>query len=275
MFEFANKFRTGKRLVLAATWMWMILLLPEGLWGWGWVGHRVVAKMAEERLTPAAKKAVKNLLGPGVSMAEASTWADEQQEVPESSRWHYVNVPIQEMRYDRRYCQAGGCVVSKIEEFKRTLLNPGAGRLEKHQALKFLIHFIADLHQPMHVGDNKDQGGNLLQVRFFGDGSNLHRVWDSRVIDRHTKNERVWLWDFDFIANPKRVVEWSRGTTEDWATETLLVAKEAYCLPGTRQMIKTGTRLGNEYYRFALPVIQRQLAKAGIRTAFILNEIFK
>lgn len=90
----------------------------------------------------------------------------------------------------------------------------------------------------MHVGDNGDQGGNLLQVRFFGDGSNLHRVWDSQVMDRHTKNERVWLWDFDFIANPRRVVEWSKGAPEDWATETLLVAKRMLiACPGTQNDI--------------------------------------
>lgn len=255
--------------------MLIVLLLPNCVWAWGWLGHRVVARMAEERLNPEAKKAVKALLGPGMNLARASTWADEQQEVPESSRWHYVNVPIKAARYDARYCQRGGCVMSKIEEFKRTLLDPGAGRLQKQQALKFLIHFVADLHQPMHVGDNGDQGGNLLQVRFFGDGSNLHRVWDSQVMDRHTKNERVWLWDFDFIANPRRVVEWSKGAPEDWAAETLLVAKEAYCLPGTQKLISPGTRLGNDYYKFALPVIQKQLARAGIRTAFILNGIYK
>jgi len=94
-------------------------------------------------------------------------------------------------------------------------------------------------------------------------------------MERHIQDERVWLWDFDFLANPKMVAEWSRGTPEDWATETLQVAKEAYCLPGTKAVMKSGTKLGDDYCWMALLIIQRQLAKAGIRSAWILNEIFR
>jgi hypothetical protein len=231
--------------------------------------------MAEERLTPAALAAVRAILGPGVSLADVSTWADEQREIEESYRWHFVNVPIRAERYDSRYCSRKGCVVSKIEDFRRILQNPGTERLQKQQALKFLIHLICDLHQPLHVGDNNDQGGNRLQVRFFGSGSTLHRVWDSQVMERHTKNEKVWLWDFDFVASPKMVAEWSKGTPEDWATEGLLIAREAYRLPGSDKVMRSGARLGNEYCRFALPVIRTQLAKSGIRTAFVLNAIFR
>ena len=81
-------------------------------------------------------------------------------------------------------------------------------------------------------------------------------------MERHIQDERVWLWDFDFLANPKAVKEWSKGTPEDWATESLQVAKEAYCLPGTKTVMKSGTKLGDGYCRFALPIIQKQLAKA-------------
>jgi nuclease S1 len=264
-----------RQLAPLAALLMTIFLVPDRVWAWGRVGHRAAARMAEIRLTPSALAAVHALLGPGVSIADASTWADEQQEIPEAHRWHYVNIPIRETKYATRFCQSGGCVVSKIEDFRRVLHDPKAGRLQKQQALKFLIHFIADLHQPLHVGDNKDQGGNQLQVRFYGIGTNLHRVWDSEVIERHTKNERVWLWDFDFIANPRMVLEWSKGTPEDWASETLQVAKEAYCLPNTGALMKSGSRLGNDYGTFALPAVQKQLAKSGIRIAFVLNEIFR
>jgi len=253
----------------------LALLLPVSGWAWGRIGHRVAARMAEQRLTPAAQAGVRALLGSKTSLADASTWADEQQEVPDSGHWHYVNVPIAENRYHPRYCAAGGCVVSKIEECSRTLLDLNAGMRRKQQALKFMVHLIADLHQPLHVGDNGDQGGNRLQVRFFGEGSHLHRVWDSQIIERHTKNELVWLWDFDFIANPKRRAEWTKGTPEDWATETLQVAKEVYRLPGARNVMRSGTRLGPEYYSFALPIIQMQLAKSGTRIALVLNRIFQ
>jgi nuclease S1 len=186
-----------------------------------------------------------------------------------------VNVPITESSYDPKYCQPGGCVVSKIEDFKRVLQDPKAGRNEKQEALKLLVHFIEDLHQPLHVGDTGSRGGNQIQVRFYDTGSNLHRVWDSQIVERHTPNERVWLWDLNGVTNPKLAAEWSKGTPEDWGTDTIQVAKKAYCLPGTQNIIKSGTVLGDDYCRMALPIIQRQLAKAGIRVAYTLNEIFK
>jgi hypothetical protein len=263
--------RFGRRACTASALL--IVLLGQSLWAWGPTGHRVAARFAEDRLTPRALAALHQLLGPGVRISDASTWADQEREIPGSQSWHYVNVPITASRYDPKFCQRGGCVVSKIEDFKRSLADRNAPKPERQQALKFLIHLIADLHQPLHVGDNNDHGGNLLQVRFFDLGSNLHRVWDSQVIERHTTNEQVWLWDLTFLANPKMVMEWSKGTPADWATETLLVAKSAYRLPGSQAIIRPGTKLGAEYYTFALPIIQRQLAKAGIRTAFILNGI--
>ena len=231
--------------------------------------------MAKERLSPRALAGVHDLLGPGVSLADVSTWADEQRDVPRSGPWHYVNVPITDSRYDSKYCQPGGCVVSKVEDFKRVLQDRTAGRTEKQEALKFLVHFIEDLQQPLHVGDTGSRGGNDIQVRFYDAGSNLHRVWDSQIMERHTSDERVWLWDLNGVTNPKLAAEWSKGTPEDWATDTLQVAKKAYCLPGTQNVIQSGTAIGDDYCRMALPIIQRHLAKAGIRVAYTLNEIFK
>jgi hypothetical protein len=251
------------------------LLVSPSVWAWGRIGHNVASIMAEERLSPHALAAIHELLGPGVSLADISTWADEQRDNPGSGPWHYVNVPITDSRYDSKYCQSGGCVVSKIEDFKRVLQDPKAGKTEKQQALKFLIHFITDLHQPLHVGDTGSRGGNDIQVRFFNVGSNLHRVWDSQIIERHTSDERVWLWDLNGVTSPKLAAEWSKGTPEDWATESLQIAKEAYCLPGTKAVMKSGTKLGDDYCRMALPIIQRQLAKAAVRIAFVLNAIFK
>ena len=264
-----------KTLVLALILTLAVFLTPVQCMAWGRTGHRAAAKMAEDRLTPAARAAIAAILGHGVSLADVSTWADEQRESEESYRWHFVNVPITRDRYDSRYCSPKGCVVSKIEEFMRVLQNPAAGKLQRQEALKFLVHLVGDLHQPLHVGDNGSQGGNRLQVQFFGTGSNLHRVWDSQVIERHTKNENVWLWDFDFVANPKMVAEWSRGTPEDWATESLWIAKKAYSLPDDGGAIRSGARLDNAYYKFALPAIRTQLAKAGIRISFVLNDVFR
>ncbi len=263
------------RLRVAAIALLAINLTQGSGWSWGRIGHEVSSKLAEERLTPAALAAVRTLLGAGVSLTDASTWADLQQEVPDSGPWHFVNVPLSEPRYDPKFCQNGGCVVSKIEDFKLALLAPGAKKTEKQQALKFLIHFIQDLHQPLHIGDTGSRGGNLIQVRFFSAGSNLHQVWDSRIIERHSENKAVWLWELHGLANPKMVAEWSKGNPEDWATESLADAKMAYRTLGGDAFLRSGARLGNDYCNFALPIIQRQLAKSGVRVAATLNAILK
>ncbi len=251
-----------------------IFLMPGRVWPWDRLGHRVTARIAEAQLNPRALAAVHDLLGAGASLADVSTWADEQRD-SRSGPWHYVNVPITKSRYESRYCQWGGCVVSKIHDFDRVLKSPSAGKDQKQQALKFLIHLIADVHQPFNVGDTGSRRGSLIQVRFFGLESNLHRVWDSQIINHHTENEEVWLFDCNLLASPKMIEAWSKGTPEDWATESLQVAKEAYCLPGTKKVMPSGTALGDDYCRMALPMIQRQLAKAGIRIAWTLNEIFR
>jgi hypothetical protein len=230
--------------------------------------------MAEARLNSRALAAVHDLLGPGVGLADVANWADEHRN-SNSGAWHYVDVPISESRYDSRFCPSKGCVVTKIKDFKRVLQNPKANRNEKQQALKYLIHFIADLHQPMHVADNDDRGGNNTQVRFFNRGTNLHRLWDSQLIEYESENEQGWLRDINSLATPQNVSQWSKGTAEDWATESLQIAKEAYRSQDTKMVMKSGTKLGDDYCRFALPIIQTQLAKAGIRIALMLNEIFR
>jgi hypothetical protein len=251
------------------------MLTQTAAWPWSRTGHRVSAIMAESRLAPAALATVRSLLEPSETLADASTWADEQREVPKSGPWHYVNMPISEPRYDPRFCSPEGCVVSKVEDFERVLSDPRVSRAEKQQALRFLAHFLQDLHQPLHVGDTGSRGGNLVQVRFFDVGSNLHRVWDSQVIEWHSKDEGKWLRELNALATPQMAAAWSKGTVEDWATESLVEAKLAYCLPGTEELIASGTKLGEEYCRFALPIIQLQLAQSAVRVAFTLNRIFK
>jgi hypothetical protein len=167
----------------------VLLLTPGIVWPWGRTGHRVSAMVAESRLSPAALAAVRSLLEPGETLADASTWADEQRVVPKSGPWHFVNVPLSESRYDPKFCSPQGCVVSKVEDFERVLSDPRASRAKKQQALRFLVHFLQDLHQPLHVGDTGSRGGNLVQVRFFNLGTNLHRAWDSQIIEWHSTNK--------------------------------------------------------------------------------------
>ena len=262
-------------LVLLSVWG------PASAWAWGKLGHRVAGRIAEDRLTPNAKKAVRDLLDPDQTLADVSTWADEvRRDRPESATWHYVNVPITEPKYHPKHEDPKGGVVSKILEFEKIVGDTAAPQLERQVALKYLVHFVQDMHQPVHVGHRGDRGGNDLQVQFFGQGSNLHRVWDSNLLE-HAKQDKT---DADYEADrfknlearitPELAAKWSQGTVEDWANESLELARGAYLVPMTTVELRKGAKLGQLYYETNLPVAEVRVEQAGVRLATVLNAIF-
>jgi hypothetical protein len=234
--------------------------------------------VAEARLTPAARAAIRDLLHEGDTLVDLSNWADEEghDAVPGSASWHYVNVPLSATRYDARYCSGGDCVVARIKHFRAVLADHAAPRRERQRALLFLVHLVEDVHQPLHVGDNHDRGGNLTQVQFLGEGTNLHRLWDSGLINEISRNERAWVERITPLLTPENIRSWSQGSVEDWATESLLDCKQAYHYPaGTRLPLSSGTRLGGDYVAFAQPILERRLAQAGVRLANELNALLR
>lgn len=151
--------------------------------GWGAEGHRLIAELAERQLTPAARSEVLRLLAtdPGASMASVSAWADEIRS-RETASWHYVNPPPGDCSYDQvRDCDKGKCVVEAINR-QVAILGSKVPDSERLTALKWVIHLVGDAHQPLHAGFKSDKGGNLFQVQAFGRGTNMHSLWDSRLI---------------------------------------------------------------------------------------------
>ncbi len=270
-----GRFR-GLRPLLVAT-------LVVGIFGtkasaWGPHGHRLATRVAEGRLTPEAAKAVRELLNSGDTLVGICDWADHEGHdvVPGSAPWHYVNVPISAERYEERDCPPRGCVVSKIREYRKVLADPHAPRKERQLALLFLVHFVEDVHQPLHVGDNRDHGGNDTQVRFRGRGTNLHRLWDSDLIDHVDFDDRQWMERIQKSLTPEHVAEWSKGNVEDWANESLAAAKTAYKFPpGTEKDVRVGLTLTEDYARLARPIVEDRLARAGVRLANELNALFR
>lgn len=244
---------------------------------WGRLGHRVSARVAEARLSPGARAAVRDLLEPGETLADASTWADEhRRDVPGSGSWHYVNVPISEPRFNARFCPPTGCAVTKLDEFRRILADRGAPRDERQRALRFVVHLVQDLHQPLHVGDRDDQGGNDLQLQFYGKGTNLHRIWDSGLLDRADRRESDWVGALNGSITPAAADRWARVTAAGaWADESLAVARRAYCFPGSDDPLRPGARLGRAYEQANLPIARERLEQSAVRLAALLNTIFK
>jgi nuclease S1 len=199
---------------------------------WGRLGHRVISRIAENNLNPKAKAAIAELLEPGESLGDASTWADENRgRLRKTAPWHYVDVPLDEPKYDKKWSADDpkkGCVVDKINEFRATLKDKTKTVEERRFALRFLIHCVEDMHMPMHVGDNQDRGGNDSQVRFFDRGTNMHRLWDTDMIERTSKSEDFWLAALAALNMQGNRQEAMKGNVEDWATESLLAARQAY-----------------------------------------------
>ena len=268
----------ARRLILPALALALAAWAASPAHAWGPHGHRIAARVAEGRLTPEAAAAVRELLNKGDTLVDVADWADHQGHdvVPGSAPWHYVNVPLSATRYDDKFCSNRGCVVSKIREYRRVLADREAPRRERQLALLFLVHFVQDVHQPLHVGDNRDQGGNQTQVRFLGRGTNLHRLWDSDLIDHAGLNDGAWMERINAEITPERVEQWSKGGVEDWATESLEAARRAYHFPeGAGAPLQGGADLGDAYAEMALPIVRDRLARAGVRLANELNAIFR
>jgi hypothetical protein len=249
---------------------------PSAL-AWGPLGHRASAHLAESRLTPRARALVRELLEPGESLADASTWADENsRQIRGSAGWHFVNVPVSSPRYEPGDCRPQGCVVSKIAEFRAVLNDPNAPRARRRMALRFLIHLVQDLHQPLHVADRNDRGGNDLQLRYGRyDNTNLHQVWDSGLISRAYHNETNLLRKLEDLARQADSRHWITGRVEDWADESLELGRRAYFIPGSYAILRTGDALGPAYENEHTPQAVDRLARAGIRLAFMLNEVLR
>ena len=201
-------------------------------------------------------------------MSDASVWADNiKQYRHDADPLHYVNIPLGATAYDaERDCPHGKCIIAAIASDRQVLANPAASMLDRAEALRFLIHFIGDLHQPLHVADNDDRGGNRRVVYLEGDSMNLHKVWDGELLDLYRLNEETYLAELRREMDTMDLAALERGTVMDWAMEGHRVAVErAYRVP-------RGGRLGAAYVEANRPMVDHALIAAGVRLAKVLNE---
>ena len=244
---------------------------------WGRIGHRLISRITEKHLTPEVKAAIAALLEPGESLADASMWADENRDrLPKTAPWHYVDVPLDEPRYDPKFSgdvSSKGCMVNKINEFKLTVKDPSKSVEDRRFTLRFLIHCVKDLHMPMHVGDNGDKGGNLTQVRFYARGTNMHALWDSIIIEQLSKSEKYWLEDLAELDTAENRATWMKETAEGLCNRE--PAGRPRCL--TRPCDRLETQARHDAGR-CLPreesARRRRLCQAGFRLAMLLNVAF-
>lgn len=240
---------------------------------WGPEGHRLVARMAEDLLTPAAAARVHTTLAPGETIAALSSWADEIRKIrKETERWHFVDIPIDSTGLEmNRDCPQGNCVIGKIAEFRKRWRDESVSLAERREALLFLVHFVGDMHQPLHCADNHDRGGNDVPVQFQGTRMNLHRLWDSALLDRLPAEEQLFA-TLEQAITPDERTSWSGGSVEGWAGESFEAARHVVYGELPRFLPGEIPVLGDAYEHDADPVLERQLEKAAVRLAVILNE---
>jgi hypothetical protein len=257
-------------IMLMASWL---MSISPGL-AWGPEGDRIVAVIAQMNLTPQTRQRVNALQGPYNSIAAISSWADDMRpDFPETGPWHYIDIPLEANKIDlTTECPHGDCIIAQIEKDETTLKDPRASDTDRAVALKFLVHFVADLHQPLHCADNHDKGGNMVQVVFFGQPSNLHAVWDSGILRQIKPYGNQLAAELAQRITPGQRQQWVKGTIEDWALESHWLARNvAY-----KRLPKAATpELGEAYVEAATPVVEIQLEKAGIRLAYLLNQAFQ
>jgi len=312
-------------LFLAAV---IFLFAPSSVWAWGCEGHQVVALIAERNLTPHALAMVMQILrdgpiDPSLSryckeggtdpMADASTWPDDIRTLrPETPPWHYIDIPRGTSYQDiAKFCQPPeSCVTQAITDQLAILRSQNIDPQKKADALRFLIHFVGDLHQPLHATTNNDQGGNCVPVAFFDAlpqprnpqtesyAPNLHGVWDTNILERATKGKTVDQVAADLEESYRnKIVRWQKAPAniDAWAWESFKLAqKQVYgklpvrvpvespqpitsCADDNHissRMLKLDERLGEPYERMAVPIVTQRLAQAGARLALLLNQLW-
>lgn len=241
-------------------------------WAWGPQGHRIIAHLAELRLDPAVRNTLERQFNIK-HLAPIANWADEIKHQPGAPDvLHYTNIADGEATYDRRRdCPRGNCVTEKIPEFQRILADSARPVKERQQALKFLVHLVADVHQPMHVGNEKDRGGNEIPVRVGNHSTNLHALWDSGLIVLGGRSLVQYARVLNESITPSEARRWEAGDVVTWTHESRALAlKYGYPL-----LKGPGGRLSERYLQRGRVVIELQLMKAGVRLAHLLNRTLK
>lgn len=236
---------------------------------WGKTGHRAVGAVAETHLTGKTKRKIAKLLN-GQSEAFVSTFADDiksDKRYKDFYTWHYVNMPL-DQSYAESKKNENGDLVTGIDYCKTIIKDKNSSDDDKAFYLKLLIHLVGDLHQPLHVGREEDRGGNDIKVQWQFKDTNLHSVWDSKMIDEFGMSYTELASNADYLTK-EQIKNIQKGTIIDWVNETQQIAKTVYA------SVEEGDNLRYEYSYLHFEMVRTQLQKGGIRLAKVLNDVFK
>lgn len=234
---------------------------------WGKTGHRSVGQIAQDHLTHKTRKVIEKLLD-GASLALVANFGDDiksDKKYRKYNPWHYVNLPL-EATYDIEKAHKEGDIIQGIQQCVNVIRDAKASKEDRAFHLKLLVHFIGDLHQPMHIGREEDRGGNDIQLTWFGQKTNLHRVWDSNIIESYGMSFTELAKEMPKLSK-KEIKRTQEGTPLDWMEDSHKITKTLY-----NDLPENG-KLGYEYmYTYSL-TMRKQIQKGGLRLAKLLNEL--
>jgi len=234
---------------------------------WSDTGHRVVGEIANKYLKHRTKRKIKKLLK-GKSLAFVSTYADEiksDKRYNEFYSWHFINIPL-DGDYESSKKNPDGDLATGIKHCKKLILNKDSSEADKIFYLKMLVHLIGDLHQPMHIGLEEDRGGNDFKVQWHYKDSNMHRVWDSEMINQFNMGYIELAENADILTKTE-INNIQQGSVIDWVNETHELTRNVYA------NVTVGDNLRYEYSYENFQIVRNQLQIAGIRLAKVLNDI--
>ncbi len=261
----------------------LLVFISTQLFAWGPKGHKVVGAVAQSHLTEAARHNLQALLG-DTSLASIATWADEVRgNRPETFGWHFVDIPKASgsfsqardcYRPDEKYPSSKedhhNCIVDRISMFKQVLGDPNASQADRVEALKFLVHFVGDIHQPLHAVE-EGRGGNDIHVVEFGSPQcgkgrcNFHFVWDTALIEHTGLSEEAYVARLEQLITARTLQSQATGTPEEWANESYRWAQKVW--------LNEGGSVDEAYYQANIGIVDERLALAGLRLAALLNEV--
>jgi len=291
------------KAIVVALGLTALIASPQRASAWGDDGHKTVALIAQHYLTPAAKKIINAMLAADTDnltkhdFASEATWADKYRDsnnrkdhYTQTQQWHFVDMEIENADmasacFGRLPLPAGtvasngpqqACVLDKAKQFSDELAAPGTDAEERLFALKFLLHFVGDMHQPLHSSDNHDRGGNSVKVSADGikhqSKDELHGYWDTQFVDAIAgKSPTALAKQLLMQIAPEQATLWAAGSFDEWAMEAFMLSKsDAY---GTPPLSKDMPQhLDAAYVAQAEKDVAQQLSKAGVRLAAVLNK---
>lgn len=234
---------------------------------WGQTGHRAIGEVASKYLNKKAKKKLNAILN-GESLAIASVWMDEvrsDKAYNYTADWHWVSIPDGKT-YEETEKNPNGDIIMTIERLIKELNAGGLSAKNEQEYVKMLIHLVGDIHQPCHVGNGEDKGSNDVKVQWFGKSSNLHKVWDSEMIDGKNLSYTELAKAVD-VATKDTVEKWQNDPLDTWVREVIAMRSQVYDFPDDK-------KLRYEYAYKNWDTVQQQLVKAGVRLAEVLNQIY-